>query len=122
MIGLIIAAFFAAIAGSLGLGGGGILLLYLTAFADYEQLKAQGINLIFFIPCAIIALIIHAKNKLIEWKATLVCGITGLAGVALGFYLAGLFDPKWLGKAFAVFLLFLGLKELFHREKDQKKP
>lgn len=117
MIGLIIAAFFAAIAGSLGLGGGGILLLYLTAFADYEQLKAQGINLIFFIPCAIIALIIHAKNHLIEWKATWICSLTGLAGAGLGFWLASLFDPYWLGKAFAVFLLFLGLKELFWNKK-----
>ena len=40
----ILAAFFSGLAGSLGLGGGGVLVLYLVFALGMPQLKAQGIN------------------------------------------------------------------------------
>ena len=48
------AAFLTGILASLGLGGGMILILYLTIFAGMAQFEAQGINLIFFIPIALL--------------------------------------------------------------------
>ena len=51
-IATIIAAFFAAVLGSLGMGGGGVLLIYLTVFQNMAQLDAQGMNLLFFLPIA----------------------------------------------------------------------
>ena len=51
-----IIGFLAGFAGGLGVGGGGILLLYLTAFAGVEQLSAQGINLLFFLPPSVLLL------------------------------------------------------------------
>ena len=35
--------------GALGMGGGGVLIIFLSAFAGLDQLKAQGINLLFFL-------------------------------------------------------------------------
>ena len=61
---ILAAAFLTGIFASLGLGGGMILILYMTIFAGYTQLDAQGINLIFFIPIALLSLIIHTKSKL----------------------------------------------------------
>ena len=40
----ILAAFFSGLAGSLGLGGGGVLVLYLVLALGMPQLKAQGIS------------------------------------------------------------------------------
>ena len=54
----ILAAFFSGLAGSLGLGGGGVLVLYLALALGMSQLKAQGINLLFFIPCAVLSSIV----------------------------------------------------------------
>ena len=48
--------------GIFGSGGGMILIIYLTAFANISQLTAQGINLLFFIPIAILSVIIHTKT------------------------------------------------------------
>ena len=48
-ISALLAGLFSGILGSMGLGGGGILIIYLSLFTATEQLKAQGINLIFFI-------------------------------------------------------------------------
>lgn len=61
-------AFLSGIFASMGLGGGMVLIVYLTVFAGFSQLAAQGINLVFFIPIAIISLVLHTKNKLVEWK------------------------------------------------------
>ena len=57
-----IAGILSGIIGAMGIGGGGILIIYLTLFADMEQMAAQGINLLFFIPCAVVALIIHIRK------------------------------------------------------------
>ena len=61
-----IAGILSGTAGALGIGGGGVLILYLVLLADVEQVRAQGINLLFFLPCGIIAIIIHAVKKRIK--------------------------------------------------------
>ena len=45
-----------------GVGGGTLLLVYLTAVAGVEQHQAQGINLLYFLPAAAMALPGHWKN------------------------------------------------------------
>ena len=42
--------------GSLGMGAGTVLLLYLRVYGGYDQFAAQGINLIFFLPIAVLSL------------------------------------------------------------------
>lgn len=53
---------------SMGLGGGFILLVYLSVFTEIPQDIAQGINLLFFLPIALLSLVIHIKNKLTDLK------------------------------------------------------
>lgn len=112
------AGFLAGTAGAMGLGGGSILLLYLTLFANTEQFRAQGINLIFFIPCAFVALWIHHKEGRIQWRTVLPTAIYGILGATIGYWLGGFLGGKWLGKIFGVFLLALGARELFHRKNS----
>ncbi|MDN5378642.1 MAG: uncharacterized protein PWQ76_897 [Clostridiales bacterium] len=116
----VIAAFFAGLAASLGLGGGMVLIIYLTIFADIPQISAQGINLVFFIPIAILSIILHRKNHLIafEWKKMLLPICFGTAGAFLGTYFANILGSELLSKIFAVFILIVGAMELFSKEKD----
>lgn len=65
----ILAAFFSGLAGSLGLGGGGVLVLYLVLALGMPQLKAQGINLLFFIPCAVLSSIVYSFKSSSTGKA-----------------------------------------------------
>lgn len=102
---------------SLGLGGGFVLLIYLCAIAETPQLLAQGINLVFFLPIAVLSLIFHAKNGLVETKPLLpsiICGIIGVCGGAL---LAFWIPTDWLQKIFAIFILIVGIKEVFAKKK-----
>lgn len=106
---------------SMGLGGGFVLMIYLLNFTDTNQLNAQGINLIFFLPIALVSILIHRKNKLINWRTIpLWCGF-GVLGIALGTFAAQWLDTTLLNKLFAVLLLIIGVKEIFHKEKKFEK-
>lgn len=108
-----LASFFAGTAGALGLGGGGVLVLYLTLYLHMQQKTAQGINLIFFIPCAVLSVIINRKKQLLNFKSLIPIIGGGIIGAIIGVISAGLFEPLILKKIFAVFLMIIGAKELF---------
>ncbi len=113
----IIASFFSGVLGSMGFGGGGILILYLTLVLNLKQITAQGINLLFFIPCAVTGIILHAKHGLIEFKRVLPYLISAIPGVMLGLYLTNIIDNSWLSKIFGGLLIFLGVRELISNFK-----
>lgn len=119
-IAALLAGFFSGAAGSLGLGGGGVLIIYLTVFAGTAQLNAQGINLIFFLPCAALAVFIYWRKKLLNLRIILLCAAFGLAGAFLGSYLASLIGSDLLSKLFGGALVLLGCKEIFFRPKGSK--
>lgn len=104
------------ILGGMGMGGGGILILVLTLLSGYEQTLAQGINLIFFIPCAIIAIIIYSRQGLIKWKLAIPFSILGIIGALLGSYISGIIDGKLLSKLFGILLLIIGIRQLFNKQ------
>jgi len=115
----ILAALGSGALGAMGMGGGGILVIYLTLALSTPQLMAQGINLLFFLPCAAISLIVNGKRKLVDWKRALWIVLGGLPTTLLGIWLAGEIKTKWLAWGFAGLLIFLGVKELFTKAKPK---
>ncbi len=115
MIWGIIAGFFSGMIGAMGLGGGGVLLIYLAALLNVDQLKAQGINLLFFIPIGTIAVIIYTIKKKIYWKKVIPFVLFGLGGAVLGFFLSKFLGSAITAKIFGGLLVFLGLKEIFKK-------
>ena len=61
----------------LGIGGGTLLMVWMTALAGLEQRTAQGINLLYFLPTAVCALLFHIKNRLIRWDIVLPAALAG---------------------------------------------
>ena len=90
----IIAGLLSGVIGAMGLGGGAVLLIYLTLFGGVDQLKAQGINLLFFIPIAVVSVAIYAFKKQIDFKTVILFGAAGLCGAT-----AGVFLTEWVGSA-----------------------
>jgi hypothetical protein len=113
---LYFAAFASGIMASLGLGGGMILIIYLTIFAGFSQLEAQGINLIFFIPTALLSLLLHTKNKLVKWKLIVPSIISGTISAAGAAYFAAGLKNQLLTKLFALLVLAAGIRELFTKK------
>ena len=111
---------------SMGLGGGFVLVIWLTIFADVGQKAAQGINLLFFLPIALVSLIVHIRGGLVD-KSLLKKYIPGgVIGAILGTLASDIIPSELLRKLFALFLLALGLRELFTAKKatshDEEKP
>lgn len=108
-----IAGLLAGAAGAMGLGGGSILLMYLTLIAGMGQLHAQGINLIFFIPCALVSLLMHQRQGRIPWGIVLPVIGWGLPFALAGFALSGRLGGDFMSKIFGGFLVVLGVREIF---------
>lgn len=98
-----------------GVGGGTLLLVYLTAVAGADQHLAQGINLLYFLPAAATALPSHFKNGYIEKKAAVPAILAGLACTAAAAWAATALEVDLLRKCFGVFLLYIGVTELFRK-------
>ncbi len=105
---------------SMGLGGGFILVVYLALCTDIAQKEAQGINLLFFIPIIILAVILHIRNKMIDVKTALLCAAIGAGAAVGGFYVSQAMDSDALRTAFAVFIILAGAKDLFAKKVDKK--
>ncbi len=103
----------AGIIGGMGIGGGTILIPLLTIFQNVNQHTSQSINLMTFIPMAVVALVIHIKQKnvIIKYLPPLIAG--GIVGSIAGSYVSVALTSAILKKAFAVFLLIMGLYEIF---------
>ena len=99
-----------------GIGGGSLLLLYLTLFEGAGQYQG-GINLLYFLSCAPAALLSHRKNGLIEREAVKCCVPSGVVTSVLSALLAARVDTDLLRRAFGVVLLYIGVKETFLRKK-----
>ncbi len=103
----------AGIVSGLGMGGGTILILIFTVFLNVEQHIAQSINLIFFIPTAIIAIFINKKQKLLDVKTGLIIGISGSFGAILGSVISNRLDSNNLKKIFGIFLVIIAIHEIY---------
>lgn len=103
-----------------GIGGGSLLLIYLTAFAGFSQHQAQGINLLYFLPAAAASLPSHAKNGLLESRIILPAILSGLFFAALSAWISNSLGTSLLRKLFGMFLLYIGLRELFRRDQPQE--
>lgn len=115
MIVPVIVGIITGILSGFGIGGGTILMLYLTVIVGIPQQIASGTNLLYFIVCAPFALISHIKNKLIDKKAFILCTLSGVPMCILASIIADKIPIEILKKLFGVFLLYVGFKELFQK-------
>ena len=120
MLGFLVGAATGVLSGC-GVGGGTLLVLYLTAVAGLEQYQAGGINLLYFITCAPPALFGHAKKGLVEWRGVLWCLVLGIPAAIAAGAVAGQLDVGLLRRLFGVLLLYVGVQELGKRQQDRRK-
>lgn len=98
-----------------GVGGGTLLLIYMTLFAGLEQTQAQGINLLYFLPTAALALPAHIKNGFIEKPILFPSILSGLVCAALAAWTATRLEVTLLHRLFGGFLLYVGISELLRK-------
>ena len=120
-MGLILVGIISGIVTGLGMGGGSILILILVAFMSVSQHVAQATNLIFFIPTAVIAIMIHIKNNNVDKRIAKKLFFVTMIGSALGAYLTSLVEADNLTRYFGMFLLVIGIYEIITTIKEHLK-
>jgi uncharacterized membrane protein YfcA len=101
----------------LGTGGGSLLLLWLTLMLGMDQETARSINLMFFIPSALVACLFRWKQGRLDIKKVLPAIIAGSIASGLFTFLSRDMDTTMLRKLFGGLLIVTGLRELLYRPK-----
>lgn len=103
----------------LGIGGGSLLILWLTLVIKLSPSAAREINLLFFLPAAMICCFFRWKQGILDFKKILPAVISGCFSAVLGTYLSGLVDTAILKKGFGILLLGTGLREMLWKTKKK---
>ena len=104
----------------LGIGGGSLLILWLTLVLQMEYTVAGTVNLMFFIPSAVITSLYRLKQGRLDIKRILPALAAGCAGAVLFTILGNRIDEAILRKPFGILLLVTGVRELFYRPRKDK--
>ena len=102
----------------LGIGGGSLLIIWLSVILGMDHTSARSINLLFFLPSALIACIFRWKQGAIQWKKILPAMVSGCIAAALFSWLGGMFQIELLKKLFGGLLILTGLRELFYLPRE----
>lgn len=120
----IIAALVMGALSGMGIGGGGLLVIYLTALRGIGQIEAQGLNLYFFLFASAAALFVHCTKRKINYPLVLFLCAFGMPMALLGSRVAAATDPETVRKLFGVMLVAAGSLSLIRsipRLKGLKK-
>lgn len=113
--------FLTGVLASMGLGGGFVLVVWLTLAQGMEQRRAQGINILFFLPIAFIAIIMHLKSGLVKKPLVKSLALGGVFGAVVGTLCVQIIPNELLKRLYAVFLLAFGLREIFSKPAQSDK-
>lgn len=104
----------------LGVGGGSLLMLWLTSVVNMDYGVAKTVNLLFFLPTALIATVFHKKQGSIKIRKILPAIICACIAAAVFSYIGKHMDTSLLKKLFGGILILTGLRELFYRPRKPK--
>ncbi len=99
----------------LGIGGGSLLILWLTMVLHVDPTTARGINLLFFIPSAVVACILRIKKGNLKIKPLLPAILAGCVAAAAFSWISTVLDVEILKKLFGIVLIAAGARELFKK-------
>lgn len=99
----------------LGTGGGSLLILWLTLVLGMEPSVARTVNLLFFLPAAIVSTLFRWKQGRVNLKKLLPAMIAGCICAGVFAFIAMTLDLTVLKKLFGGMLLATGAKELFYK-------
>ena len=115
----IVGTVLGALAG-IGVGGGSLLMLWLTAVLGMEHPEARIINLLFFLPSSIVATLFRWKQGKLNLNKVLPAILTGCIAAAFFSVLSKQMDTLLLKKLFGGLLLLTGLREIFYRPRKAR--
>ena len=106
----------------IGVGGGSLLILWLTLVLGMAHPEARVLNLLFFLPSAVVASIFRWKQGKLDFKKVLPAILAGCGAAAVCSLLSFRLDMDVLKKLFGGLLLITGIRELMYKGKKKEHP
>lgn len=104
----------------LGIGGGSLMILWLTMVLGMEQETARSINLLFFLPAALTACFFRWRQGVLDMLKILPAILAGAAAAGITSFVGIAADPQLLRKPFGILLILTSLRELFYRPRKPR--
>lgn len=104
----------------LGVGGGSLLILWLTLVLNMDHATARAINLMFFIAGAGAVSLFRWKKGQLNLKKILPAMIAGCIAAGIFSWISRIVDVGAIRKFFGVLLLVTGIRELTYRPRKAK--
>ena len=101
----------------LGVGGGSLLMVWLTAMLGMDAVIARSINLLFFLPGAAVAILFRKRQGALRWQNVLPPALAGCIAAGVCSHFSTGVDNFWLQKIFGAVLVAAGLREILWEEK-----
>lgn len=99
-----------------GIGGGGLLVVYLTLVYGTEQTTAQAVNLLFFLIAALISAVVQSRNgSSLSLRTVTFCALCAVPGVFLGSRIRSVLSLDSLRSVFGVILILTGITVFFRQ-------
>ena len=104
----------------LGVGGGSLMILWLTLVQKMDFNAAKYLNLLFFLPPAVISTLAHLFRKKLSIKKIIPAALAGMVSASVFIYLSSTWDVNILRKLFGGLLLLSAWKELRYQNNQQE--
>ena len=113
---LLTVMFFIAALSGLGVGSGGLFVIFLTSFLHFSPTDARVTNLLFFIISSLGAFIVHSMRGKIRYKIVFFVSVIGAFGTVLGTVAGSMIGDSLLKFSFGSLLLFSGFATVFGKK------
>lgn len=113
-----VVSLFIAILSGLGIGSGGLFVVWLTMVEGVDAIGARGLNLLFFVFSATSALLFHLIRKRIKTHTVLILSFFGAIGTLAGSLIGNFINPFILRKIFGAMLFLSGIRSLLGKAKE----
>ena len=120
VLNLLIATILGFLTG-LGIGGGSLLILWLTLVLDIESFTARGIVLLFFIPAAVISSFLRWRQGTLSISSALPAMISGCVAAVIFSFLSSFIPHHTLDRIFGLILIAAGIRELLYNKKKRQE-
>lgn len=121
LISTMLITFLLAALSGMGVGGGGLFVIYLSLFTNTPQLTAQGMNLLFFLLSSGASVTVHLRSRTICYSAVAVMALFGIIGALVGTFLSAHLPQHLLRQIFGAMLVVSGILALLQKDSKEKK-
>jgi uncharacterized protein len=98
------------LAGLFGVGGGILFVPTLTVGLGLSQLHAEASSLLAILPTVLAGAVNQQRYGNVSWRAAVVVGVTGIAGVEGGVYAARALPESTLRTLFGILMVLVALQ------------